>query len=192
MSWLSDTWDDATGAADAAGEFLTDTAESAAETVGQAVDAGLDGAARLARGAGADPVADALAGLGDRIADATGGAVDELELGQSEDPRDLVRGDPAAIADAAAVLADLASGIAGAGDAFAAVDAAGWTGSAADAFDAVYDRQPGLWHAAADAMTAAGDALTGWGHAVAAAQGRAADAVAVWREAGRAEDAGGD
>ncbi|MFD4292852.1 putative T7SS-secreted protein [Rhodococcus sp. NPDC058532] len=188
MSWLSDTWDDATGAVDAAGEFLTDTAESAAETVGQAVDAGLDGAARLARGVGADT----LAGLGDRIADATGGAVDELELGQSEDPRDLVRGDPAAIADAAAALADLASGIAGAGDSFAAVDAAGWTGSAADAFDAVYDRQPGLWHAAADAMTAAGDALTGWGHAVAAAQGRAADAVAVWRAAGRAEAAAGN
>lgn len=183
MTWLSDTWDDAKGALDDAGDFLTDAAESGAEALGQAVDSGLDAAARLARGAGADTIADALTGLGDRVADLTGGAVDELELGQTDEPRELVRGDPSVISEATAVLTELASGIAEVGGSLATIDAAGWTGSAADAFDAVYDQQPALWRAASDAMTTAGDCLTAWAHTVAAAQAKAADAVALWKDA---------
>ncbi|MGW0177286.1 putative T7SS-secreted protein [Rhodococcus sp. NPDC003322] len=183
MSWLSDTWEAAKGTIDDAGDFLTDTAESGTETLGQAVDSGLDRAARFARDLGADTIADTLTGLGDRVADITGGAVDELELGQTDDPRELVRGDPAAIGEAVSTLAEMASGIALTGDSLAAIDTAGWTGSASDAFDSVYDKQPGLWRAASDAMTTAGNCLTSWGHAVAAAQARAADAVVLWREA---------
>ena len=192
MSWLSDQWEDAKGFVDDVGDFVTDTAESGAEMVGQAIDAGLDGAARTARNLGADTVADTLTDLGDRVADVTGGAMDELELGQTDDSRDLVRGDAAAIAEAVTVLGELASSIAGVGTSLATIDAAGWTGSAADAFDAVYDEQPRLWRDAAEAMTTAANSLTRWGHAVEAAQRRAADAIALWNEAELAEAAAGD
>ncbi|MFD1811764.1 putative T7SS-secreted protein [Rhodococcus gannanensis] len=192
MSWLSDRWEDAKGVVDEVGDFVTDTAESGAEMVGQVIDAGIDGAARTARNLGADTIADTLTDLGDRVADITGGAIDELELGQTGDPRDLVRGDAAAINEATTVLNELASSIAGVGDSLATIDAAGWTGSAADAFNAVYDQQPRLWGDAAEAMTAAANSLTTWGHAVEAAQRRAADAIALWKEAELAEAAAGD
>ncbi|MFD4179714.1 putative T7SS-secreted protein, partial [Rhodococcus sp. NPDC058514] len=109
MSWLSDTWDDATGAIDSAGEFVEDAVESGIESLGQAADSGLDAASRVARGLGADGVADALTDLGDQVASLTGGAVDELELGQTEQPKELIRGEPAAIAEATTTLGELSS-----------------------------------------------------------------------------------
>ncbi|MFC7449722.1 putative T7SS-secreted protein [Rhodococcus daqingensis] len=187
MSWLSDTWDDATGAIDSAGEFVEDAVESGIESLGQAADSGLDAASGVARRLGADGVADALTDLGDQVASLTGGAVDELELGQTEQPKELIRGEPAAIADATGTLKELAGRIGSTGDALRTIDAAGWTGTAADGFNAVYDRQPGLWHEAADAMSAAGRSLTSWSYTVEAAQARAAQAVEMWKQAEREE-----
>ncbi|AQA20951.1 putative Rhs domain protein [Rhodococcus sp. MTM3W5.2] len=187
MSWLSDTWDDATGAIDSAGEFVEDAVESGIESLGQAADSGLDAASGVARRLGADGVADALTDLGDQVASLTGGAVDELELGQTEQPKELIRGEPAAIAEATSTLNELSSSISSTGDALRTVDAAGWTGTAADGFNAVYDKQPGLWHEAADAMSAAGRSLTSWSYTVEAAQARAAEAVELWRQAEREE-----
>ncbi|MGW6374977.1 putative T7SS-secreted protein [Rhodococcus sp. NPDC055112] len=187
MSWLSDTWDDATGAIDSAGEFVEDAVESGIESLGQAADSGLDAASGVARRLGADGVADALTDLGDQVASLTGGAVDELELGQTEQPKELIRGEPAAIAEATTTLNELSSSIGSTGDALRTIDAAGWTGTAADGFNAVYDKQPGLWHEAADAMSAAGRSLTSWSYTVEAAQARAAEAVELWRQAEREE-----
>ncbi|TQF65809.1 RHS repeat protein [Rhodococcus spelaei] len=183
MSWLSDTWDDATGAINDAGDFVEDALESGVEKLGQAVDAGFDAAAGVARNLGAGGVADALTSAGDEIASRTGGPVDELELEQTDQPDKLIRGEPGAISDATSTLADLSRSIADTGQALATIDAADWTGSAADAFNSVYDQQPGLWRAAADAMTAAGQSLTSWRFTVEAAQARAAEAVAIWKRA---------
>ncbi|BAH51773.1 putative T7SS-secreted protein [Rhodococcus opacus] len=183
MSWLSDTWDDAKGAIDEFGDAAEDAIESTVENVGQAVDSGLDSAAGLAHRIGADGVADTLTDLGDEIAGVTGGPVDELDLGQTEDPKELIRGEPSAISEATTTLTDLATSIGSTGDALLTVDAAGWTGSAADGFNEVFDKQPGLWHDAADAMNSAAQTLVSWGHTVEAAQARAADAVARWKQA---------
>lgn len=183
MSWLSDTWDDAKGAIDDFGDAAEDAIESTVENVGQAVDSGLDSAAGLAHRVGADGIADTLTDLGDEIASATGGPVDELDLGQTENPKELIRGEPSAIAEATTTLTDLATSIGSTGDALRTVDAADWTGSAADGFNDVFDKQPGLWHDAADAMNSAAQTLVSWGHTVEAAQARAADAVARWKQA---------
>ena len=183
MSWLSDTWDDAKGAIDDFGDAAENAIESTVENVGQAADSGLDAAAGLAQRVGADGIADTLTDLGDDIASATGGPVDELDLGQTEEPEQLIRGEPSAIAEATTTLTDLATSIGSTGDALRTVDAADWTGSAADGFNEIFDKQPALWHDAADAMNSAARTLVSWGHTVEAAQARAADAVARWKQA---------
>ncbi|MCQ4119490.1 TNT domain-containing protein [Rhodococcus tibetensis] len=183
MSWLSDTWEDAKGMVDDVGDAAEETIESTVENVGQTLDSGLDAAAGLADRVGAGGLSDALTDLGDEIASATGGAVDELDLGQTEEPKELIRGEPSAITEATNTLTDLATSIGSTGDALRTVDAADWTGSAADGFNEVFDKQPGLWHDAADAMTAAAQTLTSWSHTVEAAQARATDAVAKWKQA---------
>ncbi|RDI16204.1 hypothetical protein DEU38_12953 [Rhodococcus sp. AG1013] len=164
-------------------DFVEDAAEGVVEKAGQVADAGLDGLAGVARGLGADGVADVLTDLGDRVASSTGGAVDEVELGQTTDPRELIRGDAGAVNEAVTTLTELGTNIGSTGTSLRTVDAAGRTGDAADAFQAVYDRQPALWQDAADAMTSAAQSLTWWANTIESAQARAADAIARWEQA---------
>ncbi|MGO4205036.1 putative T7SS-secreted protein [Rhodococcus sp. TAF43] len=182
-------WDDVIGGLDKVGDFVEDAAEGVVEKAGQVADAGLDGLAGVARGLGADGVADVLTDLGDRVASSTGGAVDELELGQTTDPRELIRGDAGAVNEAVTTLTELGTNIGSTGTSLRTVDAAGWTGDAADAFQAVYDRQPALWQDAADAMTSAAQSLTWWANTIESAQARAADAIARWEQAEQEERA---
>ncbi|NLU81349.1 putative T7SS-secreted protein [Rhodococcus sp. HNM0569] len=175
--------DDVIGGLDKAGDFIEDAVETGIEKGGQAVDSGLDSLSGFARDLGADGVADVLTDISDRVASATGGAVDELELGQTEDPRELIRGDVGAINEALTTLTEMGTNIESTGSALRAVDAAGWSGEAADSFNDVFDKQPGLWQDAADAMTAAAQSLTEWASVVQAAQARAGDALERWRQA---------
>ncbi|CAM3253804.1 DUF6531 domain-containing protein [Prescottella defluvii] len=182
-------WDDVIGGLDKVGDFVEDAAEGVVEKAGQVADAGLDRLAGVARGLGADGVADVLTDLGDQVASVTGGAVDELELGQTTDPRELIRGDTGVVNEAVRTLTELGADIGSTGTALRRVDAAGWTGDAADAFRSVFDRQPGLWQDAADAMTSAAQSLTWWSNTIESAQARAADAIARWEHAEQHERA---
>uniref|UniRef100_UPI0034E2AABB putative T7SS-secreted protein n=1 Tax=Millisia brevis TaxID=264148 RepID=UPI0034E2AABB len=174
---------------DAAGDAVSGALESGAEAVGQAVDGALDWVADGARAVGADAVGGVLDDLGDRVASATGGQVDERELGETEDPRELIRGDAAAITGVADTLGELAVGIGDTGAALARIDTPGWSGDAADQFREAYAKQPHLWAQASEAMTTAQGALLEWSATVTAAQGRAADAIDVWRRAAENERA---
>ncbi|MEU7765082.1 putative T7SS-secreted protein [Nocardia sp. NPDC049190] len=165
------------------GNAVEGVVESGVEAAGQAADAGLDALAAGALTVGADGVAESLDDLGDRIAAATGGHVDERELGETHDPKELIRGEPAAIHDAAEALRTMGTNIDSTGDALRTIDTANWTGSAADGFNAVFDRQPKLWWDGADAMGKAATALESWYSEVVAAQGKAADAIATWDDA---------
>lgn len=77
---------------DAAGDATLGALESGAEAVGQAVDGALDWVADGARAIGADTLGDLVDDLGDRAASVTGGQVDERELGETDNPRELIRG----------------------------------------------------------------------------------------------------
>ena len=171
------------GIFDNIGDAVEDAAESVTEKAGGVADAGLDAAASAARWAGADGTAEALDDLGDHLVDLTGGEVDERELGETEDPTELVRGEPAAIGHAAEQLRQLGDSIGQTGDALRQVDVADWTGRSADAFRAEFDQQPKLWWDGSDAMHASAGVLDTWFHEVSAAQAKAADAVAQWRQA---------
>lgn len=174
---------------DATGDAIFGALESGAEAVGQAVDGALDRVADGARANGADAVGSVLDDLGDRVASATGGQVDERELGDTEDPRELIRGDAGAITAVADTLGELAGSIGDTGSALARFDTPGWSGDAAEQFREAYAKQPTLWAQASEAMTTAQGALFEWAAAVTAAQSRAADAIDRWRQAQQNERA---
>lgn len=135
MSWLENLADDL-------GESIENAVESGIESAGQAFDSGMDALAERVEHYGATGVSGALTSLGDAVASLTGGEVDELQLGQSDQPRQLIRGDGAAIVGATDTLTSRASAIESTGNAPGRFDAADWQGSDADAFNDVYDRQP--------------------------------------------------
>lgn len=180
-------WDSVVDGLNKAGDAVEDALEEGLEKGGQAVDAALDAAADGARKIGADGLGDKLDDLGDGIANSTGGKVDEKELGETEDKRELIRGDSGSINDRASKLTSMAQNIESTGEALSKINAADWTGNTADAFNAVYDKQPGLWHKASAAMTATAATMSGWGSTVEWAQSQAAEAIALWRDAEQEE-----
>ncbi|OYD71380.1 putative T7SS-secreted protein [Rhodococcus sp. OK302] len=183
MGWL----ENAAGMVDKIGDRIENSVEDGLESAGQAIDSGLDALAGAANRIGADGVAGALTTLSDSVASITGGQVDELELGQTDQPKELIRGDTSAIFGAVDTLTALTAGIESTATSLRQIDAADWTGTGADAFNEVYDKQPGLWFEAADAMIGAGSTLTSWSYAVEGLQAQAADAIALWKEAARVE-----
>ncbi|MFD6216938.1 putative T7SS-secreted protein [Nocardia salmonicida] len=168
---------------DKVGSAIEDGVEDLTEGAGQVIDDGLDVVADAAGYVGLDSVDDALDDLGDNIASATGGDVEEEELGQTEDPKELILGEPSEIGSAAETLKKMAEAIESTGQALQKIDAADWTGEGADAFNQVYDRQPKLWFEGGDAMTAAAGAMEAWQNEVKAAQDKAATAVERWKAA---------
>ena len=172
------------------GTKIEDGLESGAEAIGQVVDSGLDVAAEKARSVGLSDLGDGLDSAGDIVASWTGGEVDERQLGETDDPKKLIRGESGAITEAATTLTTMAAGLEQTGTALSSIDASGWTGGAADAFRSQYSSQPPLWIAGADAMGSASSALEWWSHTVVAVQARAAEAIDAWARAEQMEAAG--
>ncbi|MFC4128649.1 putative T7SS-secreted protein [Nocardia rhizosphaerae] len=168
---------------DKVGNAVEKGVESLAEGAGQVIDDGLDLVGDGARRIGLDGIGNALDDLGDTIASATGGDVEEKELGQTDDPKELVLGEPSEIGSTAQTLTTMAEAVESTGQALQKIDAAEWSGKGADAFNTVYDKQPKLWFDGADAMTAAADAMTAWQNEVKAAQDKAQTAIDRWQAA---------
>ncbi|QLY30100.1 hypothetical protein H0264_33810 [Nocardia huaxiensis] len=175
---------------DTAGDWLEDKAESVTAKVGELADSGLDGLAGVARQLGADGVAEALDDFGDELVSLAGGEVQERDLGETKDPKELIRGEPSAIHDVAEKLRNLATSIESTGSALRTINVADWTGEAATAFHTEFEKQPQLWFTAADAMTNTAATLDGWWYwVVVSAQAKAQNAITKWEEAEKAEAA---
>ncbi|MEV6561597.1 putative T7SS-secreted protein [Nocardia sp. NPDC051756] len=168
---------------DSIGDAIEDGVEAVVEGAGQVIDDALDFAADGAKAIGLDGIGEGLDDLGDNIASATGGDVEEEELGETEDPKELIRGEPSEISSTAETLQKMAAAIESTGQALKQIDAADWVGEGADAFNAVYDKQPKLWFDCADAFTSAAMAMRGWHNEVKTAQDKAADAIDKWKAA---------
>ncbi|MGW4845764.1 putative T7SS-secreted protein [Nocardia brasiliensis] len=165
------------------GEAIEDGVEAVVEGVGQVADDALDLLSDGAKAIGLDGIAEGLDDLGDNIASGTGGDVEEEELGETEDPKELIRGEPTEISSTAQTLQKMATAIDSTGQALKQIDAAEWVGDGADAFNAVYDKQPKLWFDCADAFTSAAKAMEAWHNEVKTGQGKAADAIDKWKAA---------
>ncbi|MFJ4657979.1 putative T7SS-secreted protein [Nocardia sp. NPDC088792] len=173
------------------GDKIENAVDSAVKTVkekaGEAGEGALDGAAVIARSLGADGVADELNKAGEHLADLAGADVPEKELGETDDPKELIHGDPAAIHTLAEKLRTMGDDLSHTGEALKAINVADWTGKAADAFHREYAKQPKLWWDGADAMHAAAGLLDGWYWTVTTAQTAAEEAIREWQDAAKEE-----
>ncbi|MEU4599651.1 putative T7SS-secreted protein [Nocardia sp. NPDC023988] len=169
------------------GDSIEEGLESATEKVGQAYNSALDTWSGAAKAVGADGLSQWLDDAGDKIVDATGGAVPEKELGETTDPKELIRGEPAKIREVAEQLGQIGTAIDQTGDALRKIDVSDWTGDASTAFHEEFAKQPKLWWDGADAMGKAKGALDAWVHEVEAAQTKAAEAIAKWQAADNEE-----
>ncbi|MEU9122473.1 putative T7SS-secreted protein [Streptomyces sp. NPDC048506] len=182
MSWLGDF---ANKVGEGASEF-TDAVERGA---GEVVEFGADKAGDVLDAVGADGAADAVRSGGDKLAGALGAHVDERQLGETEDPKQLIHGDVEKINESASHLKDFSAAFDRVADGMRKIGShGGWGGKAADAFREKFDMHPKQWMHAADACDHASKALKSYAETVSWAQGKAGDAIEKYRKAQEAAE----
>lgn len=102
------------------------------------------------------------------------------ELGETQDPTQLVKGKPEAIEENARVLRARAGEAGNAAEGLKAIDTGAWTGPGAQAFHDKFSYEPGKWYAAADALQAAAGSMDDYASTLRWAQSQAAEAIAQW------------
>jgi hypothetical protein len=103
------------------------------------------------------------------------------ELGQTNDPRALVPGDPAAVAENARVLRERARDVLAAGDALKRIDTGAWTGPAASKWHEDNQTEVPRWLQGGDSLDSAAQALTDYANCLTWAQGQATEAIHLWQ-----------
>ncbi|TCP57072.1 hypothetical protein EV191_1011024 [Tamaricihabitans halophyticus] len=104
------------------------------------------------------------------------------ELGQSENPKDLVPGEPAGVQQQGSQLAQRGAQVSAVGSALGQVKVAGWEGAAAQAFNGKFAEEPPKWSKAGEALTNASKVVNEFGGVLEWAQGQAAEAIELWRQ----------
>jgi len=104
------------------------------------------------------------------------------ELGQTEDPKQLVPGEPGRVRTAATAFGDEGRHMNGVHETLAGVTVPRWEGLAADAFDATYRSSVRPWADIADDLLEVETALDDHAEVLVAAQDKASRAIAKWRE----------
>jgi uncharacterized protein YukE len=105
------------------------------------------------------------------------------ELGQTQDPTELVPSNPEAIEDNVRVLRARADRAGYASEGLKAIDTGAWTGPAARAFHDKFSYEPAKWYDAADSMLSAADALDHYAGTLRWARAQATAAFDAWNEA---------
>lgn len=107
-----------------------------------------------------------------------------MELGETEDPKQLVPGHPASVTTTLTAMRSYGDALHQAGAGLSRIDTTdGWSSPAGDAFRAKFHGQPGKWLVAGDCFHNAADALDTYNATLEWAQGRAADAIRQWNDA---------
>ncbi|MCK8616112.1 putative T7SS-secreted protein [Gordonia sp. C13] len=164
---------------------MFDFLEDGKEFLGEVVDGATDLLGSGLRTVGLDKIAATVEDFGDDVANSLGAMPDELELERTNNPRELVLGDPAGIRELAGKFTDFAGNFTSAGEGLRGISAGDWTGDGAQGFGDAIGSQVPKWFAAAEAASKAAAALTSWAGVVEFAQQKAADAVRVWEEGKR-------
>ncbi|TNC23745.1 hypothetical protein FG385_20505 [Amycolatopsis alkalitolerans] len=99
------------------------------------------------------------------------------ELGQTQDPTELVKGKPDAIEENVRVLHARADRAGRAAEGLKAIDTGAWQGPAARAFHDKFSYEPGKWYDAADSLLSAADALDYYASTLRWAQAQAVEAT---------------
>ncbi|MCX5209098.1 hypothetical protein OG689_07330 [Kitasatospora sp. NBC_00240] len=155
--------------------FAGDFVNVHAHAVGGALDfVGLEDAGR------------AVGKWGDGIAEDLGADVGELNLGETDDPKQLVHGDVKAIGETVQHLQKFTLAFEEVAGGLSRMDADHWQGQAADAFRKKFATQPTAWRVTADACEAAAKALTALAGTLAWAQEQAQQAIDLYKKAEQA------
>ncbi len=177
MNWLGDGLN---AIHDGASKF-TDAVERGA---GELVEHGSDLAGDALETVGLDDAGHAVRSAGAKAAGALGAHVDERQLGETEDPKELIHGDVAKINETVSHLKDFSAAFDRVAEGMRKIGShQHWSGKAADAFREKFDMHPKQWMHAADACDDAYKALKSYAETVSWAQGKAADAIEKHRDA---------
>jgi len=158
------------------------------ELVGKGIDKGTDAVADVLDKAGAHGWADKVENTGDRIASELGATPGEQQLGETDDPKQLVHGDPAAIRATAKHLRNFHTAFDEVGQGMRKLDSSHWKGEAAETFREKFAMHPAKWLRAADACEKAAGALETYADTVAWAQGKAKEAVTLYQKGVKASE----
>jgi hypothetical protein len=104
------------------------------------------------------------------------------ELGQTQDPKALIPGDPDALNVSVEKFTIFADALITAGEGFRDIQAQGWDGLAAQKAQSMFEVEPPKWLKAGDALNDAASALSTYADALLWAQGKAAEAIRLWNE----------
>ncbi|MEU1459294.1 putative T7SS-secreted protein [Streptomyces sp. NPDC005727] len=157
-------------------------------TTGHVIDEGAHGVGNALDYVGAHGVADKVDDWGDDTASKLGAHVDEQQLGESEDPKELIHGDPAKLRETAGHLRNFATSFGAVAAGMRKLDSSEFKGEAADAFRRKFATHQVKWGQTAEACGQAAEALENFAHTVEWAQAQAREAVAKYREGKSASD----
>ncbi|MEU9446385.1 putative T7SS-secreted protein [Streptomyces sp. NPDC048304] len=161
------------------GEHLWDEGK---KKVGEGVDHATNKLGEALDYVGAHDWAHDVEHWGDGIASDLGATPGEQQLGQSDDPRDLVHGDPAKIHESVKHLRDFHAAFDKVSQGMRKVDSSGWKGQAGDAFRKKFGVHPAKWAQAAESCNAAAGALESYAGTVKWAQSEAKEAIALYEK----------
>ncbi|MFD4558860.1 putative T7SS-secreted protein [Streptomyces sp. NPDC058469] len=160
------------------GENLIDSGK---EKLGEAVDYGSD---KLGDGldyVGLDKAGDWVHSAGDHVAADLGATPSEQRLGHTEDPTELVHGNPGKVRESAKHLKDFHTAFDDVGQGMKKVGSSGWTGEAGNAFREKFEMHPTKWLQAADACEDAATALDSYADTIKWAQDKAHEAIDLYK-----------
>ncbi|MFF7751333.1 putative T7SS-secreted protein [Streptomyces sp. NPDC007971] len=149
---------------------------------GHVIDEGAHGVGDALDWAGAHGWADKVDDWGDSTASKLGAHVDEQQLDETEDPKELIHGNPAKLRETAGHLQRFAKAFGAVASGMRDLDSSDFKGEAADAFRKKFASHQVKWQQAAEACGEAASALENFAHTVEWAQAQAREAVAKYRE----------
>ncbi|MCX4747437.1 toxin glutamine deamidase domain-containing protein [Kitasatospora sp. NBC_01287] len=174
------------GFLDDVGDGLEGLYKDGKKQVGKVIDQNAHTVGGMLDFVGLHDAAHAVDKFGDHIADNLGAQIGEMQLGDSDDPKDLVHGDAKALSDSAGHLRTFHDAFQETGGGLQSMDSDHWKGQAADAFRTRFQPHPAQWLSAADACATAATALDGYSTTVTWAQDQAKQAIDAYNAAKKA------
>ncbi|MGO4760577.1 putative T7SS-secreted protein, partial [Streptomyces sp. 2MCAF27] len=138
------------GLGDFVPDVVEDWVEDRVEDVGEIVDDVGDWTADRLDDVGWESGADWVRDKSDSVANALGADVDEMQLGETDDPKKLVHGSPDKLRSTASHLKDFQTAFDNVGKGLQGLDAAHLKGKSADSFRESVSVEPKKWFTAAD------------------------------------------
>ncbi|MGW2639439.1 putative T7SS-secreted protein [Streptomyces sp. NPDC001348] len=159
-----------------------DLYDAGKKKLGEGVDWATDKVGEGLDYVGAHDWADSVEDWGDDIASDLGATPGEQQLGQTDEPNELVHGNPGKIRESAKHLKDFNGAFDKVSAGLRKVDSSGWQGEGGDAFREKFGVHPAKWAQAAEACGAAAGALESYADTVKWAQGQAKEAVELYKK----------